>query len=91
MNDPFIAEQATAWASRVLEREAPAPEDRICAMYQAAFSRPPNGQELEDVLVFLREQNILYRDATGDAAGGEKVWADLCHVLFNVKEFIYIN
>jgi hypothetical protein len=27
----------------------------------------------------------------GDVAVETKVWGDLCHVLFNVKEFIFVN
>ena len=31
---------------------------------------------------------LAYLDAQG---GDSRAWADLCHVLFNVKEFIFVN
>jgi len=57
-------------------------------MYLAAFGRPPAESELADAETFLREQGGLY--AAKDP-GDERVWADFAHVLFNVKEFIYLN
>jgi hypothetical protein len=86
MNDPFVVEQAKVWASR-LPSGATA-RQRVERMYLAAFSRPPTESELADAEDFLREQRALY--ASNDPTD-ERVWADLAHVLFNVKEFIYLN
>jgi hypothetical protein len=85
MNDPFVVEQAKLWSQR-----APAsagPSERVRQMYLAAFSRPPTPDELTDADTFLAGQRALY--STEDAA--ERAWADFAHVLFNVKEFIYLN
>ncbi|HEV7401749.1 MAG TPA: PSD1 and planctomycete cytochrome C domain-containing protein [Chthoniobacteraceae bacterium] len=86
MNDPFVAGQAKVWAQRLPARLAPAP--RVERMYLAAFSRPPEPDELADALAFLDAQRALY--ASQDA-NDVRIWADLGHVLFNVKEFIYLN
>ncbi len=86
MNDPFVVEQAKVWAHG-LPREASSRE-RVERMYLAAFSRPPTDLELVEAETFLRDQGELY--ATEDSSD-ERVWADLAHVLFNVKEFIYLN
>jgi len=86
MNDPFVVEEAKRWAQR-----APAhldPGDRVRQMYLTAFSRPPSSDELAEATSFLAEQRALY--AAADPAD-ERIWADFAHVLFNVKEFIYLN
>jgi hypothetical protein len=85
MNDPFVVEQAKLWSKR-----APANTDaaqRVRQMYLTAFSRPPTAEEITDANTFLSEQCALH----GAKDNGERAWADFAHVLFNVKEFIYIN
>jgi hypothetical protein len=86
MNDPFVVEQAKLW-SRRLPADA-GPGERVRQMYLSAFGRPPTPGELADAVVFLEVQRGLYK--AKDPAD-ERVWADFAHVLFNVKEFIYLN
>jgi hypothetical protein len=86
MNDPFVVEQAKVWARRLPPNAAT--RQRVERMYLAAFSRPPVASELADAETFLREQGELY---ASEDPGDERVWADFAHVLFNVKEFIYLN
>ena len=85
MNDPFIVEQTRVWAKRLAS--VPDPAERVRQMYLAAFARPPAAAELKDALAFLTAQS----QAIGAAPTDERAWADLAHVLFNVKEFIYLN
>ncbi len=86
MNDPFVVEQAKLWSARLPDDSADS--QRVRQMYLAAFSRPPTPDELTDANTFLAEQRALY--GTGQVAD-EQSWADFAHVLFNVKEFIYLN
>ena len=85
MNDPFIVEQAKLLAKKL----APIanPTERVRQMYLAAFSRPPTPEEIADANTFLTEQRALHAAKDAD----ERAWADFAHVLFNVKEFIYLN
>ena len=85
MNDPFVVEQTRVWAKRLASTSDPA--ERVRQMYLAAFSRPPADTELKDALAFLTAQS----QSLGSTPAEERVWADLGHVLFNVKEFIYLN
>ena len=80
MNDPFVVDQAAHWAKKLEPIADPA--ERVRAMYLAAFSRPPGEDEMRNALTFVTEQS------SGDDT---RAWADLCHVLFNVKDFIYLN
>ncbi len=86
MNDPFVVEQASAWAKKV-EPTADV-ETRIRSMYRSAFGRNPTEAELHSARDFLQEQASDY--AALDLQD-VRLWADLGHVLFNVKEFIYLN
>jgi hypothetical protein len=85
MNNPFVLQQAEVWARRVLAQHSDA-KDRIRAMYLSAFSRPPNPDEEDSALAFLAAQSRQY-----PATEPLPPWADLAHVLFNVKEFIFID
>ncbi len=84
LNDPFVHQQASLWAKRVLAEPGPTRE-RIIRMYESAFTRPPTESELAACVAFLARQPAT--QARDDPA----VWADLAHVLFNVKEFIFVN
>jgi hypothetical protein len=91
MNDPFVVEQAGAWANRVLSEKEKTPAQRLAGMYAAAFARPPSEQELADALAFVDGQGQEYGLAPEARANDPRPWADLAHVLMNVKEFVFVN
>jgi hypothetical protein len=82
MNNPLVAQQAERWAKRTLEAGTLAPRQRLDRMYEEAFGRLPTDEEADAALAFVREHR------TADEV---TVWTELAHVLFNVKEFIFIN
>ena len=83
MNDPLFDELAKRWAKRILESRDEegwrSNEEVINALYLEAFARAPLAEETQELLSFLGDRD------------DEDAWADLCHVLFNVKEFIYLH
>ncbi len=85
MNDPFLIDQARAWATRIRRDRTVSPSDSIHLMYQGAFGRPPGDDERAAALAFLDEQAKAYGDGND-----LKAWCDLAHVLFNVKDFVAI-
>lgn len=85
MNNPFVAEQAEQWARRAIA-ESSSPEERVARMYEEAFGRPPTGAEQASVTAFLAEQASHYPPNEP-----QRAWADLAHVLFNTKEFIFVE
>lgn len=85
MNNPFVVEQAEFWAHRMLKETAD-PRERIRRMYLSALGRPPSPSESAAALAFVQEQNQRYGGADPAHA-----WSDLCHILINVKEFIFVN
>jgi hypothetical protein len=79
MNDPLFLLLADRWGQRAIEAGA---EDRarvIEGLFLEAFSRAPRTAEVERILAFLGDRN--------DA----RAWSDVCHVLLNMKEFIFLN
>ncbi len=86
LNNPFVLQQAELWAKRVLAMPNQTAEGRVAAMYEAAFGRPPTKTELSAALEFLAEQAKEY-----GKPDHLKAWADLAHVLFNTKEFIFVE
>ena len=82
MNDPFVVEQANRWAEKVVAQPNGAGEQRLTRMYVSALGRPPTAEERIEGLAFLAE---LGGNDSVDA------WAALCHVLFTLKEFVFLN
>jgi hypothetical protein len=91
LNDPFVIEQASVWAKRVLAEPGLTPRQRVGRMYEQAFARPPTDQEADEAIAFLHAQGQTLGLSTDTRVTDVRVWADLAHVLFNVKEFIFLN
>jgi hypothetical protein len=66
-------------------------EGRIARVYLTAFAREPTPAELEAAMSFMESQGAEYGLTTEQVSRDERVWADLCHVLINAKEFIFVN
>jgi hypothetical protein len=93
MNNEFVASQAAVWAERLLKGAA-SPEKVVDSMFLTAFGRPATKTEIQETLEFVKEQRGKYvtTDAgMSEAQVGQKVWADVAHVLFNSAEFIYVR
>ena len=85
LNNPFVIQQAELWAKRVLAAPGAA-DDRVRLMYLTAFARVPTGDELAAATEFVAEQGKEH-----GKPDHPKAWADLAHVLFNAKEFIFVE
>ena len=87
MNSPQIRDSAVAFAKRL-----PADDDRaaITHAWRMALGRSPTSDELADNSAFLNDQVQSYQE---QKAGNprELALADICHVLFALNEFIYVE
>ena len=90
MNDPFVVEQAHRWSDQILRDKTRSPVDRVNAMYRQAFARTPSESEINEALAFLESQ-AKQEGATDGWLTDRQVWADLAHVLFNTKEFVFVD
>jgi hypothetical protein len=87
MNNEFVAESARFWATRLI-RESPEPRQRLEKMFVEAFARPPEDWEIRESLTFIDTQATTF---AGKPDADQRAWADLCHVLFNATEFVYVR
>jgi len=78
MNDPFVVQQSSDWAKRALQQSDNA-QERIQAMYVAAFARQPSDSERDFALEFV-----------GDSEDSDR-WSAFAHALINTKEFIFLR
>ncbi len=60
-------------------------------MYLTAVGRLPTETEMQNAIDFMRLQAESLGVAADDAANNLEVWQDFCHVVVNLKEFIYIR
>ncbi len=90
LNNDFFVRHADSFASRVQRIAGPEQDDLVRTAYRIALGRGPMAEELDWNVSFLNQQMALYQnDEVGDAA--HAALADLCHVVLNLNEFIYIN
>ncbi|MFT4541958.1 MAG: hypothetical protein ACI835_004421, partial [Planctomycetota bacterium] len=87
MNDPFIAGQARRWAESSLAASDCDAEARVIELYETAFARSPESHELAAALEFIVQESARLADPEQSVSA----WADLCHILLNVKEFIFLD
>jgi hypothetical protein len=91
MNDPFVVAQARLWADRALAPPDRSPAEQVAAMYRAAFARSPSQAETDAALAFLESQGGELGLTPGAWRADRRAWADLAHVLFNAKEFVFLE
>jgi hypothetical protein len=85
MNNPLLTELSRLWADRVLSGPDRPTAERVNAMYLTAFGRPADNQEQQAALDFLGQANHAATPSE------RQLWTDYAHVLFNVKEFIFVR
>ena len=87
MNNEFVASEANRWAERLLRQYGDA-NARLDRMFLRAYGRTPDAVDRAQIGRFLNEQAGRYSGASSEDA---RVWADLAHVIFNSKEFIFVR
>ena len=88
MNDPLGIHQAASWAEKLLSQTT-APKERIARAYFAALGREPTPEENRLALEFIEKQSQIYDEEKEN--GRRQAWSDFCHILFNAKEFIFLD
>lgn len=91
LNDPLVTQLASTWAQKVSEAEKESVEGRIALLYREAFAREPSEAELKIARNFLVTQAGEYKVDEKNLLAEPRLWNDLAHALWNVKEFIFID
>ncbi len=83
MNNELVVELARLWGERVCAGPDRPSADRVREMYLTALGRQPDDSEMRQAIEFVGS-------STAGAQTQTRPWADLAHVIFNLKEFIFI-
>lgn len=84
LNDPFFVSLGEYWAERMVQDGLQTPEERVRSLFIQALGRTPRSIELRrwtNAVSSFSKSNELMTD--------KPAWAELAHLLFNTKEFIY--
>ncbi len=87
LNNEFVLSQVRAFAGRVQRLAGPEQQAQVRMAYRIALSREPSAKELSENVAFLNRQMAAHG---GAASAGVEALADLCDVLVNLNEFLYI-
>jgi hypothetical protein len=88
MNDPLVIREANLWAKRLMTERTQSARRRVDDLYLDAFGRPPSALEARATQAFLAGHSSA---TTADSGPTLEAWADLCHVLINMKDFIFVD
>ncbi len=91
MNNPFVAEQAAAFADRMRASSEKA-RDRIAWAYLSAYGRPVKSDECDRALAYL--DAFAAESASAGATREEaqrEAWASYARVLLTSNEFVYVE
>jgi hypothetical protein len=92
MNDPLVVAQARQWAHNALATPGQTDGARLDQLYLTALARRPTDLEARACLAFLATQKKTRSGLRGSVQDAEMLaWSDLCHVLVNMKEFIFVD
>ena len=75
MNSSFVVREAHAFAARLRRETDGQPKSLVSAGWQLAFGRAPSAMEFRTALAYLHRSSLH----------------DLCLMLFNLNEFIYVD
>ena len=84
MNSPFVVQQAQALTARPEVAQASSPEQRVEVLYRLLYGRPPQTDEVELGLRFVRA-------ATPAAETKLSPWEQYAQVLLLANEFAFVD
>ena len=88
MNSPFVRNIAEKFAARISAEKEPTNEAIIEQAYWLALSRPPENDEVSQMVGFLNSQTQSYGS---DANAKKMALADYCQIMLCLNEFVMID
>jgi hypothetical protein len=83
LNEKLYAEKGRQFAGRVAAEAGPNLDRRIEHAYLLALSRTPTSEERVTARKFIDDQ--------AKKGGAEAAFADFCHAVLNLNEFVYVD
>ncbi|MEX2300145.1 MAG: DUF1553 domain-containing protein [Bryobacterales bacterium] len=90
LNNSFVLDQAGYFAKRVAAQAGNEQDARVRTAYRIALSREPNAKEIEENVTFLNRQLEYHKGLPGEDADLAAL-VDLCDVILNLNEFLYLR
>ena len=98
LNNEFVHAQSNAFAARVAADAGSELKAQVNRAWWLALGREPSDSERQEALAHLESQrrhfpaHAVESGATlDDQQSARQALASLCHVLFNLNEFIYVD
>jgi hypothetical protein len=83
LNNDFIVQQSKAFAERVWKLAGPEQEKQVRVAFRIGLSRDPSPKEIQENVAFLNRQMA--------SEPAIEALTDLCDIILNLNEFVYIN
>ncbi len=90
MNNEFVLQQSGFFAERVAAEAGSDTQKQIAAAFKLALNRQPSEKELAWSSEFLQKQAAGYTERKNEKPASAAL-RDLCHSLFNLNEFLYLD
>jgi hypothetical protein len=84
INNPFVANNAKAFAARLLDDKSLSDEQRVIKGYRMAWQREPSRPETDSALNYIQKYPA---GPAADFAG----WQSFCRILLSANQFHYID
>lgn len=84
LNNDFVNQQAKVWAEKLLATKPATTQVLLSDAWQQLFSHPPTPEELQPLLSFAGI-------STTASLPSLQTLTEICHVLLNSKEFLFLN
>jgi hypothetical protein len=102
LNNKFVVGQSSLFAERLRNETGKDPVQQVDRAFRLSYGRPPDAQELEASIEFLKGQANYHQrlavtlqeqgvDPAEIPEPDKAALVDLCHSLFNSNEFVYVN
>ena len=91
LNDPFVHAEAEVWADRIVGDGIASLDQRLKKMIAVALGRTAAPRETARFVMATRRLATLRGVPSDKIMTDKRVWKDVAHLVFNLKEFIYVR
>jgi hypothetical protein len=91
LNNELVLDWSRSLASRVLNDAGLTPEAQVDRAWRFVYSRPATPEERKEAVEFLDRQRAIISGRMPAEEAHRAALTDLCHMLVNSNEFLYVN
>lgn len=91
LNNEFVNQQAGRWAERLVAERHADFDSLLQSACRQAFCRPAMPEETAAIRAFVEGLAAERQLAVADVLQHREILTDVCHVLFNQKEFLFLD